>query len=161
MNAKMQGPAIEQDTTDAQIDSLAGIIAPNPLHQTEVNEFTELHQQERPLLINPYFDEPEEFFAWRADEVLMEVELIPLPTNPNLKAFCDAAIANYGLNRKTLKDYRWDRYDQYRTFRGVLNEPGLSPETQALVRKQIERMTAPTAPFAGMIRYFDRLALDS
>ena len=86
----------------------------------------------------------------------MEVELIPLPSNPNVKAFCNAAIADYGLNRKALKDYRWDRYDQYRTFRGVLNEVELSAETQALVRKQIERMKAPFAPFAGMIRYFDR-----
>ena len=90
----------------------------------------------------------------------MEVELIPLPTPSHLKAFCDAAIADYGLNRKTLKDYRWDRYDQYRTFRGVLNEPRRSAETQALVRKQIEKMKAPFAPFAGMIRYFDRRTSD-
>jgi hypothetical protein len=156
-NAKMEGPTIQQDTTDADIESQAGMIVPNPLELSQVNEFIELHRQERPLLLNPYFDEPEEFFAWRTDEVLMEVELISLPTNLDAKAFCDAAIAHYGLNRKKLKDYRWDRYDQYRTFRDVLNDPRLSERTRSLVRQQIEKMKAPDAPFAGMIRYFDSL----
>lgn len=154
-NTKIASPTIKQETTDTEIESLVGQIAPDPLNLTQVAEFIEHHQQERPLLLNPYFDQPEAFFAWRADEVLMEVELIALLTTFDTKPFCDAAIAHYGLNRKSLKDYRWDRYEQYRTFRDVLDDPRLSPQIKALVHKQIEKMKAPNAPFAGMIRYFD------
>ena len=33
--------------------------------------------RERPLLINPYFDDPAEYFAWRADDILREVKVTP------------------------------------------------------------------------------------
>ena len=48
----------------------------------QLNDFILQHEQERPLLINPYFDEPAEYFAWRADDVLREVEVTANPEAP-------------------------------------------------------------------------------
>ena len=76
-NRKMKAPIIRRNTTDVFIASKAGTIAPNPLNQGEVNDFIRQHKQERPLLLNPYFDDPVEYFAWRADNVLREVEVTP------------------------------------------------------------------------------------
>jgi len=154
-NARMRAPTIRKNTTDAYIESKAGTIAPNPLDLAEVNYFIERHREERLLLLNPYYDNPAEFFAWRVDDVLEEVELIPIPGNPDARDFCDAAIEHYGLNRTELKSGRWRRYDTYQTFMVLLDEPKLSAGRKALVRQQIEQMKAQGAPFAGMIQYFD------
>lgn len=157
-NAKMRGPTIRRNTTDAFIESKAGTIAPDPLNEDQVNEFILRHQQERPLLLNPYFDEPAEYFAWQADDVLEEVELIPTPDNPLAEPFVAAAIEHYGLNRKELKVGRWDFiYEPYRLFKRILSNPMISAETRNDIIKTIEKMKAPGAPFAGMIRYFDAL----
>ncbi len=154
-NARMRAPTIQRNTTDAYIESKAGTIAPSPLDQAEVNHFIERHREERPLLLNPYYDNPAEFFAWRVDDFPGEVELIPMPGNPDARDFCDAAIEHYGLNRRELKEGRWSRYDIYQTFRAILDDPVPSSGTKALARQQIEKMKAQNAPFAGMIQYFD------
>ena len=157
-NTRMRAPTIRGDTTDADIESRAGTIAPNPLDPAEVDDLSRRHQEERPLLLNPYYDNPAEFFAWRADKFLETVELIPMPGNPDARDFCDAAIEYYGLNRKELKSCRWVRYTDYQAFRMALDDPGLCPATAASVCQQIERMKAQNAPFAGMIRYFHSLS---
>ena len=83
-NRKMRSPTIRHNTTDDYIAAKAGTIAPDPLNKNQVNTFIRLHQQERPLLLNPYFDEPAAYFAWRADDVLKEVEITALKA-PKLK----------------------------------------------------------------------------
>ncbi|ETW94230.1 MAG: hypothetical protein ETSY1_35745, partial [Candidatus Entotheonella factor] len=72
-HTRMRGPSIRRNTTDAYIESKAGSLAPNPLDLNQVSEFLERHEQERPLLINPYVDEPAAYFAWRADDVLTAI----------------------------------------------------------------------------------------
>ena len=88
---------------------------------------------------------------------MREVELIPLPDNPDAEDFCNAAIEHYGLNRKELRDYRWTRYSPYRFARNVLDDSSMSAERRADALRQIEEMRALDAPCAGMIRYFDSL----
>ena len=113
-NRKMTAPAIRRNTTDNFIDAKAGTIAPDPLDTDQVNDFIRQHQQERPLLLNPYFDEPTQYFAWRADDVLREVEVTPNSENFQVEVIVNtenaevepiaaASIAYYGLNRMELK----------------------------------------------------------
>ena len=165
-NRKMRSPVIRRNTTDAFIASKVGTIAPDPLNQDEVNDFIRQHKQERPLLLNPYFDDPAEYFAWRADDVLREVEVTPNSEsvqvevivnteNPEVESIAAASIRYYGLNRKDLKSGRYDTYCLYRVVKATLEDDRISPETRSLNRNAIERMKAPGAPFAGMIRYFD------
>lgn len=153
-NARMRAPTIRENTTDAYIESKAGTIAPNPLEPAEVDDFMGRHQEERPLLLNPYYDNLAEFFAWRADKFQETVELIPMPGNPDSRDFCDAAIEHYGLNRVELKSCRWEHYEDYQAFRMILDDPELRPATKARALLRIEKMKAQDAPFAGMIRYF-------
>ena len=168
-NKKMRAPIIRRNTTDAFIASKVGMIAPDPLDQSEVNDFIRQHKQERPLLLNPYFDDPAEYFAWRADDVLREVEITPNSENfqvevivntenPEVESIAEASIKYYGLNRMELKTHRYDTYHNYRLFRATLEDDRIRPETQSQIRNAIEGMKAPRAPFAGMIRYFDELS---
>ena len=165
-NRKMRAPVIRRNTTDNFITTKAGQIAPDPLDTDRVNAFIRLHQQERPLMLNPYFDDPAEYFAWRADDVLREVEITPNSENfqveviintenPEVEPIAEASIRYYGLNRKELKNYRYNVYKHYSTYRQTLASEQIRPETQSRIRNTIEGMKSPGAPFAGMIRYFD------
>lgn len=167
-NGKMRGPAIRSNTTDAFIASKAGTIAPDPLNEVEVDEFIRRHKQERPLLLNPYFDDPAEYFAWRADDVLKEVEVTPNTENfqievvvnsenPDVEPIAAASIKHYDLNRQRLKNDRYAEYYKYSTFRRTLEDNWISLETRRINTNAIERMKTPGEPFAGMIRYFDEL----
>ena len=164
----MRSPTIRRNTTDDYITAKAGTIAPDPLNKNRVNAFIRLHQQERPLLLNPYFDEPAAYFAWRADDVLREVEITPNPENPQIEITVQAAnpevepiaaasIEYYGLNRKTLRNDRYRIYKQYSLYKQALTNDRNQPETRNDIINAIDRMKAPGEPFAGMIRYFDTL----
>ena len=165
-NRKMKAPAIRRNTTDNFIDAKAGTIAPDPLDADQVNTFIRQHEQERPLLINPYFDEPTQYFAWHADDVLREVEIMPNSENfqveviintenPEVESIAEASIQDYGLNRMELKIGRYDIYHKYRVFKATLEDDRIRPETRESNINAIEGMKAPGAPFAGMLRYFD------
>ena len=168
-NGKMRGPAIRSNITDKFIESKAGTIAPDPLNEVEVDEFIRQHEQERPLLLNPYFDDPVEYFAWRADDVLREVEVTPNSENfqvevivntenSDVERIAAASIKYYGLNRKELKSARYTIYRLCRVLKTTLESDHTSPEIRNEIRNTIEKMKAPGASFAGMIRYFDALS---
>ena len=154
-NNRLRAPRVARNSTDAHLDNLAGTLGPDPLDSTAADTFRQLHEAERPLLLNPYWDRPENFYAWRADDTLEEVELVPLPANPDSVNFVQAAHDDYGLNRQELQNERYKVYAAFRTFKQVLNDPGISAATRQLVQNQIVRMMADDAPFAGMIRYFN------
>ena len=167
-NRKMRAPIIKRNTTDNFITTQVGTIAPDPLDTDRVNTFIRLHQQERPLLLNPYFDDPAGYFAWRADEVLREVEVTPNSENfqieiivrvdnAEVEPIAMASIEYYGLNRKELKSERYAIYRPYRVLKTTLENDRTSPEIRNEIRNTIENMKAPGASFAGMIRYFDAL----
>ena len=165
-NRKIRAPVIRRNTTDNFIAAKAGQIAPDPLDTDQVNTFIRLHQQERPLLLNPYFDDPAEYFAWRADDVLREVEItansesaqveiVVNTENPDVETIAAASIQYYGLNRSELKGYRYIIYEHYDKYKKLLEGELVSQEIWNEIRDTIERMKAPGKPFAGMIRYFD------
>lgn len=151
-NSKMKGPSIRKDTPDTFIEKNAGKLAPDPLNREEISGFAKLHNMERPYLLNPYYDDPNKYFAWRADDNLREVELIP--SNAKSRDFSDIAISNYGLNRQELKENRWMVYSFFIILKDTLNERGLSQEIRIRIENQIKIMQEQDAPFAGMVRYF-------
>lgn len=154
-NSRTRGPNIRSNTTDSFIASKVGLITPDPFDAAAIDSFAQLHEQERPLLLNPYIDDPEPFFAWRADDALQEVELIPRPGNPEAADFCQAAVKFYGLNRPQLKIQRYKTFRILRVFRLVLDDPGISPQTRSETRQVIEDMKRPDQRFAAMVRFFD------
>lgn len=156
-NNRLRAPQVKSNSTNTYLDNLAGTLGPDPLDNNEVQAFHQRHIVERPLLLNPYMDDPANFYAWRADDTLEEVELVPLSTSLNSALYVQAAIDDYGLNRQELLNERFKVYSAFRTFKQVLTDPGISAATRQMVQNQIVRMMADDAPFAGMIRYFDPL----
>ena len=162
----MQSPTITLNTTNGLITVQVGTIAPDPLNQVEVDNFIFLHQQERAFLLNPYFDEPSDYFAWRADDVLREVEITTVldepqveiivhPESSEVESIAVASIESYGLNRTELKVHRYEVYKYYRTYRQILENETVGLETRQRIENLIDGMKAPSASFSGMIRYFD------
>ena len=171
-NRRMQNPTITRNTTDNSIAVQAGTIAPDPLNQWQVDNFICLHQQERPLLLNPYFDDPSNYFAWRADDVLREVEItsdlenlqveiIVQSESSEIESIATASIEFYGLNRKELKGRRYEVYKHYDTYRQALEDERISQVNRQRIEDMIEKMKASGASFSGMIRYFDNTFLAS
>lgn len=152
-NRRLRAPQVRANTTDTFINQKAGTLAPDPLNTHAVQDFIQQHQQERPLLLNPYYDDPVDFYAWDADDTLGEVELIP--ANPEATPFVKAAIQDYGLNRQELRNSRYYYFKIFRTFKVAVNDPGIGDNTRINLSREIEEMQADHAPFAGMIRYFN------
>jgi uncharacterized protein (TIGR02646 family) len=151
------GPQILANLTDSTLALLAGNISPDPV---DINNFFTLqtylanHQQERALLLNPYFDNPADYMAYEADNTLEEVKIIPL--TPAFQDHIKAMEDFYGINRVEL---RTTRYEIFRFFSII--KKSLASITDMQLRKdmlkQIEIMKADKALFAGMIRYFDTI----
>lgn len=149
--------AVQATSTDQELEQSAGQLTPDPLDTIAVALFEEWHRQERPLLLNPYVDSPEEYFGWRADKNLKEVDLIPAPDSPHadVAEFIEAAELHYGLNRPDLKRERYRTFKTFRTLQRVHKAELLSPDLQQEVGEQLEEMLSPEAAFAGMCRYFE------
>jgi len=156
-NSKLRGPVIRSNTTDAFIDSKVDTLGPDPQDELKVGEFEQDHDRERPYLPNPYFDPPEQYLCFMADDVIREVDIVPNPEDPDAERICSAVIQYYGLNRKELRSYRFGEYRKYRAFRMVAEFDGISDEIKTVMLNEIEIMKADGAAFSGMIRYFDGL----
>ena len=78
-----------------------------------------------------------------------------IPQKSKLKPFIEAAEVNYGLNRKELKELRYYHYFLYNTFYRTLNDDRISPQTRLETEAAIVVMKDKSAPFSGMVRYFD------
>jgi uncharacterized protein (TIGR02646 family) len=81
---RMAGPEIDARTTDEELKELAKTSIPDPLKVSDVEKFVAAHQAEKALGLNPYFDDPEELFAWRVDDI-EEVVVIPNPDKADAK----------------------------------------------------------------------------
>jgi len=159
-NNSINEPEILASTSDEEINNMVGSLTPDPTDLEQVDTFCELHRQERPLLINPYYDNPEDYFAWNIHTIKREVELIPLPDNDETIEFCEEAKKYYGLNRKQLKDYRYALYERYYTFRLTLMEPQISQNLRQRILDMISKLKSKTSEYAGMVRYLDSLPFE-
>ena len=154
-NSKMRAPVVRSTTPDARLDDLSRTLVPDPLDANAIAAFLDLHQQEHPFLVNPYIDKPEDYFAWKADRNIREVELIARPGDPEAEDYVKAAIDIYGLDRMQLRALRYFFFDSYYTHKRTLLDPGISAGTRAANELVIMNMMRPERPFAGMIRFFE------
>lgn len=153
-HARWHAPAVTAVLADADLQQLVGLLSPDPLVDTSgysQAQYQQAHQQEQALLLNPYVDDPTQYFAYEADDVTQEVTLVPAA--PRYQAHVRAAEEYYGLNRVELRS---QRYTIYKTF-AVLHRVGqdvTNPQLRAEVAQQIRAMQADDYLFAGMNRYF-------
>jgi uncharacterized protein (TIGR02646 family) len=157
LNTPILGLVVTPETTDEEISLLAKKLNPDPLTETEGlehDDFKSLHLTERPLLINPYYENPEDFFAYEADDVLREVSIKPI--RDEAIPFVEVSVDIYGLNRRELLDLRYQYFFIYDTFCLTLNDKGISFATKQRNEMAIREMMSQSAAFSGMIRYFER-----
>lgn len=156
----LKGPDITESTTDPQIALLAPGINCDPLNDSAgmpYNDFIAAHKKEKPLLVNPYYDDdPESVFGYTADDTLREVAIFVHKTVRNAAKIEKAIVDNYGLNRLELRQLRYEWYDQYAIYKLTLSEPQISPELKTRIETKILQLKTPVSPFCGMIRYFER-----
>lgn len=153
-NPNVGTPIIEENSSADVIIEFFETLNPDPFDDESIALFMVFNQLENPLLINPYYQDPELFFAYEVDEILKSVSVIPL--TPNIKHYVSATVEIYGLNRKELQDLRFQVFEAYDIFRLTLIDEGISFQTRQNVLNQIEKMKLPQAQFAGMVRFFDR-----
>lgn len=158
-SARTAGPKVTAAAKDAAIEVLVGGVTPDPLNQASFDAFLHSHAAEGAQLVNPYYQNPSQFFAWKADDRIEEVELIAIAGNPASALAVKRAVDNYGLNRLELKQLRYVIHSAWKTHRLTLTDPGISPATRDLNAQQITRMQQADRPFAGMVRYFETIGL--
>lgn len=151
----LSGPAIESTSTDGDIDLLAGSISPDPLKirsKFTLQRFVNDHKNEKPLLINPYFDDPEDYFAYEADDILKEVKVVPV--KPTTALHVKAAEDYYGINRIELKNIRYKVFRAFRIIKKSINFID-DPEMKEEILAQLKDMLSDESLFAGMNRFFN------
>lgn len=154
---KWRAPRVSKNTTDQKLDELAATIVPDPLVALEVQQYEADHLAEDPLLVNPYITDPEPIFAWRPDDILEEVELVPNSATADSARFVDQALKVYGLNRLELKQFRYKTFQSYRVHRKASVRLDVPADIRAENAAMVTRMTEEDWPFAGMIRYFEAI----
>lgn len=150
-------PLVRMDSSDDELYQLAGNISLDPLEVDlaySLQMYLGHHHQEQAFLLNPYIENPTDFIAYEADDVLEEVKIVPLRADfqPYIKAMEDF----YGINRVELKNFRYAKFREFRIFKKVLGE-NISDSLRKDILKQIAFMKSDKSLFAGMVRYFDRV----
>jgi hypothetical protein len=154
---QLAAPQIRATSSLNELESLAGNISPDPvainLHYT-LQTFLQNHQLEQALLINPYFDNPTDYIAYEADDVIEEVRVVSksIAKKPYIKAMEDY----YGINRVELANFRFQTFRKFRIFKKAIRE-NIPTNLKNDILKEIEFMKSDRALFAGMIRYFDNV----
>lgn len=150
-------PLLTPLTTDSEIDSMCGKISPDPIDiniDFKLSQYKINHLAEGVHLINPYFDNPEIYFKYEADDVLQEVKIIP--TSTIYDEIVKASEDYYGLNRPELKRLRYTVFSSFRVFKKAYGEVS-NPATKLEVQKQIDSMLSDRYVFAGMNRFFNTI----
>lgn len=143
--------------TAADLRALAARLAPDPLTDSEgspIATFRRAALAERAGLVDPYMVDPEPLFRWVADPVNKEVTIAPRGRSAAARHASRAVEDHLGLNRDELKRLRWKIYEILETFARTLASPRIDAALRAQVEAQIRGMMDPSAPFAGMARYF-------
>lgn len=145
-------------TSNKAIKRMCGNISPDPINIKSgytLALFLQHHVAEKALLINPYYEDPEPYFAYSADDNLKEV--IVISPSIDKAPFTKEMIDTFGLNRKELKEDRYDYFQKFYTFKRFSMRIDLPPDVINECKIEIEEMKKSDKPFAGMVRFFDKV----
>lgn len=153
---QLKGPRISKNLTDNQLKVLASTLTVDPVDDTSgkrLNQYVKEMKQEKALLINPYFEDPALYFAYKP--VLENKEVIIVPAASKHKRIIKACEDLFGVNRKELLDLRFQQYLVYMTWRHTLADRKISKNTRIMTENRLKEMQADKSAYAGMIRFFN------
>jgi hypothetical protein len=157
---QLPGIQLTPAMSDAVLQGLAPTLTVDPVDDTQgekLKDFTKELQKEKALLVNPYFDDPSIYFAYKP--ILENKEVVIIPTNPKYERVIKICEDLFGLNRKELLDLRFQRYCLYMTLRHTLTDNAISANTRLMSQNRLNEMVADKSAYAGMVRYFDKKKL--
>ena len=130
--------------------ALAAALCPEPLDADAVQAFTAACLAEDAGLPFPYHENPERFFAWRADETVAEVEVIS--RHHAYQHRFEAVVELLDLNRDDLRSQRFVTYEPLKGFRDIY----LAGDNQVktIAETELRKMMQADRPYAAMCRYF-------
>lgn len=155
----LKGPRVSAATQDARIDSIVNCFAPDPLNDDARHTLADFERElraENPELISPYFEDPELFFRWEADDVLEEVAIAPRAGRGRAKTRAESTIQILGLDREQLRKVR---YQFYRPLDGLclgVKTP-IPASLRAMYQKVLREAMEDKHAFAAMNRYLVRV----
>lgn len=158
---KLAGPAIRSNHSDNKLEQLAATITPDPVDSTlGVNylDFENELKEEGALLVHPYFDDPEEYYAYKPILETQEVHIVP--AKPKYKDVVKASNELFGINRTELLDLRFQWYCIYMTYRHTLADTGINANTRLMNQNRINEMLNGHLAYTGMVRYFQKQNLN-
>ncbi|MCC6784727.1 MAG: hypothetical protein IT457_17910 [Planctomycetes bacterium] len=130
----------------------AGSLAPDPLDRDAVDTFLALCKAEKPRFVDPYVENAELFFAWRADDVLREVEMLPRNKSGAKRKRALATIDGLGLNREELRKVRYESYRPLALLASLYDKLHESDRPELCIA--IGSLLEPSMPYAAMRRWF-------
>lgn len=153
--ARLTAPVVVNgNESDAELDALADLMAPDPLVPLARNSWEAVLQTEDADLADPLHEDPALLFSYTTDDVLREVAIAPRASAGRAKERAESTISILGLEREELRFARYDVYRTVHTFRKVLSDPGIHASTRSDVEEELARLMGWWMPFAGMVRYF-------
>lgn len=150
-------PGMSEDTLKKLAQSMT-CDALNDDAGMHMKTFERSMQQEHALLIHPYFQNPEYYFAYQAVPATKEVLIVP--QRKSAKAIIEACEKGFGINRQELKDERYRHYAMYVIYRQSLESlPDSNKALKQSISNRIEEMKSGKLRYTGMIRYFEKKKL--
>lgn len=153
---QLKGLTIANNLTDAELEALAPMLTVDPvndIHGKSLQDFLDELLTEKPLLINPYFEDPAIYLAYKP--ILENKHIVVVATKPKFEETLKACEDLFGINRTELKDLRFQMYCLYMTYRHTLADNGISANTKLMNEARLAQLRSDKSAYAGMVRYFD------
>ena len=160
LHAQIKPPLIKKNSTDTSLEKIIDQITPDPIQETDGipwDTYSQQHTTERPLLLNPYIDDPKLYFGWDVAPENESVRLVPLDAKNALHVdIVKASEEDYGINRPELCFHRFEAYLVYCAAR-LISEDLTIPENYRNMQQRIrERLLREESAYSGMLYYFEQ-----
>ncbi len=146
---------INESNSNEELKAMSGSLAPDPLAVDDGRSLASYLidcANEKPLLIHPYQEKPEDFIIYEADATLRTVKV--RPRKAAHKARIKACEECFGINREALCLRRWGLYLKIEKL-WLACQIVPSTDKQCFV-EALSLCLEADAEFAGMARYFIR-----
>jgi hypothetical protein len=152
-------PRVNSTDTDAALEALADTLGPDAVEITAgrtLKSFLADCKAEKPLLIHPCDEKPENFIIY---EVQSQVGGLPgrvmiRPRKPAHKARIQACEECFGINRESLCEQRWLRFQLLEATWNAWKQSNAA--AKPAIAGILSLMVRAEDAFAGMARYFVR-----
>jgi len=155
---QLAAPPLAATASDAALEALVGTFAPDPVDDSETikrTAYAAAFMKEKPALMDPYLENPEEYFLWEPDADQKEVVITPRAKKGHKKWRAEQSIETLGLNREELRRVRWQAYlpiavhcRVYKSGR-LDDDPALKADIKAVLIGAMETRQF----FAGLFRW--------